>query len=405
MDNISSRLYKAIKSTYEDEIKSNQVLNGLLKKMSTESANYKDAMNFANELGLCLEKAFSKNVSSDILPDGKMPFNIAKEIIEPILKENYEIIANQCVNVQSLLNKSANIGLQGVKPSYSESKTNGIINYVSEKEYSKIEKSFLDSLSTNSRSIVDTSVRENADFHYQSGLKPKIVRKTSGKSCKWCQSLAGTYNYADVKNTGNDVFRRHANCNCIVSYDPGDGSKKVQDVWSKTWNDQSQLNVVQKRLERLQPKKYLGVDVTKEYYGTTMPKQGKITYDTNYNMNDHRNEIEIANLVYETFGGNITLLNEVDMRNIKTADYSWNDKLWDLKTVSTEKSADSAIRKGIKQIIENPGGIILDYRQRNIDFNMLMRVVDTRMTKSGKKSTDIMIVLSNKEIKIYRYKK
>lgn len=233
MDNISSALYKSIKETYKKEISSNQEIKNLLKKMKKENTNYKDAMDFAECLGNCLKKAFAENVTHEMLPNGKMPYLVAKEIIEPILKENYEIIAKQCVNVQNVLNKAANLGLKGIKPSYSQDRTNGIVDYVSKNEYKVIEKSFQNSLVTNSRSIVDTSVKENADFHYKSGLNPKIVRKSQGKCCRWCTNLIGTYDYADVKDTGNDVFRRHSNCRCIVLYDPGDGSKKIQDVWSK----------------------------------------------------------------------------------------------------------------------------------------------------------------------------
>ncbi|MCD8021238.1 MAG: hypothetical protein LUF92_17185, partial [Clostridiales bacterium] len=82
-------------------------------------------------------------------------------------------------------------------------------------------------------------MKENADFHYQSGLHPKIIRRANSGACKWCLALAGTYNYEDVKNTGNDVFRKHNNCKCSVVYDPADGSKKVQDVYSKTWQDET----------------------------------------------------------------------------------------------------------------------------------------------------------------------
>lgn len=242
MDTLSSSLYKTINESYKKEIASNQEIKKLLKKMKKQSANYQDALEFAENLGNCLKKAFAENVTSEMLPNGKMPFIVAKEIIEPILKENYEIIAKQCVNVQNILNKAANIGLKGVKPNYNQDRTNGIVNYVSNHEYKKIEKSFHDSLVTNSRSIVDASVKENADFHYKSGLNPKIVRKTQGKCCKWCSDLVGTYDYADVKSTGNDVFRRHSNCRCIVSYDPTGNSKKVQDVWAKTWYDQEAVN-------------------------------------------------------------------------------------------------------------------------------------------------------------------
>ncbi len=61
---------------------------------------------------------------------------------------------------------------------------------------------------------------KNADFHYNAGLRPKIIRTAVGKTCKWCQSMAGVYDYSKVSNTGNNVFRRHANCDCTVVYDP-----------------------------------------------------------------------------------------------------------------------------------------------------------------------------------------
>ena len=237
MQELSKELYQKIKDTYESEIKNSSKIKTLLDKMSRENANYQDAMDFSIEIGKCLEKSFSKNISASILPNEMMQYSLAKEIIEPILKENYSIIAKQCMNVQAALNKAANIGLKAIKPEYKKDKTEGIINYVSSSKYDKIEKSFIDSLSTNSKSIVDDSVRENADFHYKSGLSPRIVRRSNGKCCKWCQEQVGVYDYKDVKNKGNDVFRRHANCNCTVTYDPGDGSKKIQDAWSKKWND------------------------------------------------------------------------------------------------------------------------------------------------------------------------
>lgn len=252
MQELSKELYQKIKDTYESEIKNSSKIKTLLDKMSRENANYQDAMDFSIEIGKCLEKSFSKNISASILPNEMMQYSLAKEIIEPILKENYSIIAKQCMNVQAALNKAANIGLKAIKPGYKKDKTEGIINYVSSNKYDKIEKSFIDSLSTNSKSIVDDSVRENADFHYKSGLSPKIVRRSNGKCCKWCQEQVGVYDYKDVKNKGNDVFRRHANCDCTVTYDPGDGSKKVQDVWSKKWNDISKSDKIdlRKRLNK-----------------------------------------------------------------------------------------------------------------------------------------------------------
>ena len=394
------QLYKDIKETYQDEIATNPKIKMILKKIDYGKATYEDLYDYANELGHCLEKAFAKNVSKDVLPNGTMYYNIAQRLVSPMIATNYNNIAKKCETVQNSLNKKANIGLKGIKPPYREEKTRGIINYVSSAEYKNIEKSFLDSLSTNTRSVVDSSVKENVEYHYQSGLSPKIIRRTVGKCCEWCSNLAGVYNYADVKKTGNNVYRRHANCRCQVIYDPSDGSKKIQDAWTKQWSKKVDI---EKRLQSMLPKEYIGKDVTKEYYGTAKTK-GKVIINPGYKKNIHENEIEVANIISKTFGGDVTLLNEVHQQGIKTPDFIWNKKKWELKTLTTEKAADSAVRKALKQIQDN-GGIILDYRTRNITLDVLMSIVDNRMKRNKQSQADIMILLKDNVIKIFRYKK
>ena len=100
-------------------------------------------------------------------------------------------------------------------------------------------------------SIVDDFVRENADFQYNAGMSPKIVRTTDGKCCKWCDKLAGTYDYEKVRNTGNDVFRRHRNCGCIVAYDPGDG--RIQNAHSKEWTTREEYDKLLQEKEHITP--------------------------------------------------------------------------------------------------------------------------------------------------------
>lgn len=62
-------------------------------------------------------------------------------------------------------------------------------------------------------------------FQYKAGLSPKIIRTTTGKCCKWCDNLEGMYEYEKVLDTGNDVFRRHEHCRCMVEHDNGDGKR------------------------------------------------------------------------------------------------------------------------------------------------------------------------------------
>ena len=85
-------------------------------------------------------------------------------------------------------------------------------------------------------------------------------------------------------------------------------------------------------------------------------------------------------------------------------DYLWNEKYWELKTTTTEKSANSAIRKGIKQISNNPGGIILNY-ENEIDLQKTIEVIEKRIkgSKAEDIKIDIMIIEKGKILKILRY--
>lgn len=81
------------------------------------------------------------------------------------------------------------------------------------------------------QAVVDDTVKTNAEFHSNLGLSPKIVRKEHGSCCDWCKKLVGSYNYNDISNTGNDVFRRHRHCRCTVEYVPD--KKSRQNVHTK----------------------------------------------------------------------------------------------------------------------------------------------------------------------------
>ena len=52
----------------------------------------------------------------------------------------------------------------------------------------------------------------------------------AAKCCEWCTRMAGRYRYGEEPE---DVYRRHDNCSCTVTYESG---RQRQDVWSKrTW--------------------------------------------------------------------------------------------------------------------------------------------------------------------------
>lgn len=110
--------------------------------------------------------------------------------------------------------------------------------------------------------MIDDTIETNADLHYKSGLRPKIIRVTVGNCCDWCNEVAGVHDYEKVKATGNHVFRRHRYCRCRVEYDPGDGRR--QDVHTKRWEDYDHDDITKKRIEH--NSKLTGVSGAKNYF-------------------------------------------------------------------------------------------------------------------------------------------
>lgn len=402
MDDIAPHLLEKIQKEFDSLYRKNKKIQKLLEIINSGKGTYEEANEYAIEVGDILAKCYADSITEEILPDGKMYYNIAKRLIEPTMQNNFDLISNVSVSAQEALNQKANIGLAVEYPEINQYKIDSIINKLTSDQFNKVAFILQEPVAHFSQSIVDDTIKANAELHSRSGLHPKITRKVRGGCCKWCMNLAGTYAYPD--DVPDDVYRRHDHCRCEVLYDPGEG-KQVQNVHTKSWENQEED--IQRRIEFSTSKvsKY-AEDVTAEYFGTAKPGEGSISYDDGYDVSSHKHEVQMANFLFEKFGGDLTLLKERNIKDVKTPDYVWNSKYWDLKNVSSEKAAYSAVRHGIKQIIENPGGLILDYR--NTDKNNLQLIInqiDDRMQRTKVENADIMIILENNRIKIYRYKK
>lgn len=123
-------------------------------------------------------------------------------------------------------------------------------------------------------------------------------------------------------------------------------------------------------------KKATAKDVTEQYIKSAK-KTGKIRYESGYKKGTHKAEIEAAEILHSTFGGKIILLKESNAHGEKTPDYLWNRKLWEQKSISSSKAADSALRVGMKQIHGNAGGVVLSCAD-GIDYQDLILRMDDR---------------------------
>nr|DAP11430.1 MAG TPA: minor capsid protein [Caudoviricetes sp.] len=145
-------------------------------------------------------------------------------------------------------------------------------------------------------------------------------------------------------------------------------------------------------------------DVTKKYIDSAKPRMGKVRYENGYRSKNHKEEINVANQIRELFGGKIVLLKESQTPGMKMPDMLWKGKQWEIKSISTEKAADSALRKAIKQIHGNQGGVIFDVAD-GIDKQKLIAVLDARATRSKSFNADIIALHNGSVLFVRRYKK
>ena len=133
----------------------------------------------------------------------------------------------------------------------------------------------------------------------------------------------------------------------------------------------------------------------------------EIIIPNDYAINRHLEEIQIANLLKKEIGGVIELLKESNVDGEKMADYLWNNSLWELKNISTKSSIDWQVRKAIKQIWKNPGGIILNLKNCAVNEDDIIDIVCDRLGRVAKKINGISIILVRdlKIIKCIKIKK
>ena len=249
----------------------------------------------------------------------------------------------------------------------------------------------------------------------------EFVATLDRKTSETCRAHDGkVYKVKDYK-PGTNAPPMHCWCrSCIVPYfgddegisgeraarDPDTGKRVMVPAdmtypeWEKKYVNMAagaqKQNLVRENKYRIRDVKYL--------YETQMnPGRGKISYPSGYNFNDHAAEIKMADWLIKNFGGDIEILNEQNLPNKKTPDYLWNGKSWDLKTISTEKAADSAIRHGLKQIKGNSGGLILDFTKDVMDEEKLISIIDRRMSRGFEGTTDILVVFQSMLYLVRRY--
>lgn len=252
---IAPELYEKISNEFQRLYDQSAKIAKLKDKVLNKTADFTEAQEYAQEVARIYTAATTKFIRSDVLPGGRLYYNIAERTVKPMLEQSEYLVETVAMTVQKNLNEIAGIKIKAIKPERNADRIQGILDKISDAENFEDVKWLLDSPVENIMySVVDNTIRENIKFQGRAGLSARLTRTVAFKCCEWCQEVAGTYDYPDVPE---DVYRRHENCRCKTTYIPGGGNKYKQDVWSKAkWEKNSEREKnIQAQMERINAKK------------------------------------------------------------------------------------------------------------------------------------------------------
>lgn len=215
---------------------------------------------------------------------------------------------------------------------------------------------------------VENLCRTSTDY----GVSATLTRRQLGKCCKWCASLCGTFDY-ESGNYPDDVFKRHENCRCIVTFKRGKGA--VTDVHSKK-DYASEREAVQGRIKELEDNGTVMDETVKEYFKKSNPGRGKLTIKDG--LEPTKDQLHDAMFLHDNFGGDI---------EITESGVNWNGENWFMDSVTKETD--------LAKLIKGKKNIVLDFGDEEPDLEELEKLL------SGN-GGDIMVVSKNSVLKIFR---
>ena len=225
-------LNKDIERDFKNNVMKDRRIASITKRIRDGTATQKDGHDYAEHLGEDLSRSLVKNLTPERLPDGRLYYNIAKRTVTPALQTNYDLTNEVAAEIQTLLDTKAGIGLNSARAEFPTERIQGLIDKMTADNIT-IERALIwlqEPIINNSEAFFDDFVKENARVRHDIGLKATITRSVVSGCCKWCEELAGVYEYG---NAPEDIYRRHEFCRCTVTYQ---SEKTSQNVWTKsTW--------------------------------------------------------------------------------------------------------------------------------------------------------------------------
>ena len=124
-NDVSQDILNAVAKDFEKKYKSSKAVNKLILKIEKGTASHMDSYQFAQKVSDFLNYAIKKNMTEGTLPNGKLYYHIAEDVLTPLLKNNHALVTNYAKDVQTMLNKKEDIPFKGITAKYNTNRREG----------------------------------------------------------------------------------------------------------------------------------------------------------------------------------------------------------------------------------------------------------------------------------------
>lgn len=222
---MSDEELKALADRFRQKLALDPEIRSLSKKIADGTADFSDTSKLFWRRSVMLRE-YTQDTVLDLAPEDR------QRLVEALLHRGYDDTTEVLTIVQEALDEAQGLHLNPVVPKYPAERVVQVAHALMDPTVpdEKIVRRAGAPVANVNMSFHDDYMKENAKIRAKLGFKCYLNRVAAAGCCKWCTDIAGRYVYGDQPE---DVFRRHDNCGCTVTFENG---RERQDVWSKrTW--------------------------------------------------------------------------------------------------------------------------------------------------------------------------
>jgi hypothetical protein len=248
VEDIVPSLLEKIEKDFRAKVDADNEMSRLFTKFADDKGTLHDVSLYARRLGDLLSMTLQENLTEDVLPDGKMYYNIADRILNPMMRQNFNLTMEQALTIQKMIDAKSGIGLEPISADFPESRVKQIIDSLTEDtEFEVIKARMGEPVANCSHSFADDFIKANALYREKAGMRTYLKRTLVGGACPYCVRLAGTFDY---NNAPDDIYKRHDSCRCTVTFYSEKVRQNVHTKIQSVLDPQELQNVILETLER-----------------------------------------------------------------------------------------------------------------------------------------------------------